>query len=233
MSIKNRLLFMFLICPGALWAQAVEMKDLDQTPVAPVEKKVDVTPQKERVGEAAARKKYFDSRKAEAPDRTVASEGGGSRYMSLQIGTFISQDTYKWGGPGNKNPGQLNLGVGYKIGEWSHSMDLLFKADLTTYRLDEGQALKLSFLPAIVFPDSSSGFPLYFGGGAGLGVFLKQIPDESSFAFEYSVFAGARFFDIWKGVGLAVETGIKNHILLLSDGQFNGVFFNLGMVFQF
>jgi hypothetical protein len=45
--------------------------------------------------------------------------------------------------------------------------------------------------------------------------------------------AGARFLNVIDTMGFMIETGLKNHIHLLSDGQFNGVFVNVGTVFTF
>lgn len=214
--------------PVAAWGQAVEVTE---------ETAVDEG-KAGKVGPEAARK-YFRGRseKGAAPNaaepRRRALASSGDRYLALHLGTFLSEDVYKWGGGGNDDPGQLNAGVTYKIGEWTNSMDAVFKADITTYDLAEGQAVKLSLVPAITFPDVNSGFPLYFGAGAGLGVFFKQISDESSLSFDYTLMAGARFFEVFEGVGLLIEAGMKNHILLLSDGQFNGVYFVAGALFQF
>ncbi len=184
------------------------------------------------VGQDAARK-YFRVRNQNSEEKQQSVSSSGDRYLSLHLGTFLSEDVYKWGNGPFKDVGQLNAGVSYKIGEWTGSMDLMFKADVTTYSLQEGRAVKLSLVPAVVFPDSDSGFPLYFGGGAGVGIFFKQIEDESSLSFDYTVFAGARLFEVLGSVGLLVEAGMKNHILLLSDGQYNGVFINFGTVHRF
>jgi hypothetical protein len=99
--------------------------------------------------------------------------------------------------------------------------------------LAEGEVTKFSIMPIITFPDASSRFPLYFGVGLGLGVFGNQIPGESTLALDYSLIAGARFFNLWGQTGLFVEGGIKNHLHLLSDGQFNGTFISSGLVFTF
>lgn len=215
------LTFGSVVSAQSLFAQAVEV-----TEETKVEKSL--TPQSkpaQEVGEKAAQK-YFGKSRAPAAS-------SGDRFLSLHVGTFVSENTYKWGTTGGKDVGQLNTGVTYKVGEWTGSMDLMLKADITTYSLVEGRALKLTVLPAVVFPDVNSGFPLYFGAGAGLGVFLKQIEEESSLAFDYTLFAGVRVFDLIEGVGLLVEAGMKNHILLLSDGQYNGVHVNFGAVFRF
>jgi hypothetical protein len=186
---------------------------------------------KPKVGEEAAQK-YFKGRsdKEAAPTKRVSS---GDHYLSLQFGPFISGSTYRWGKGNKDDTGQMNIGVTYKIGEWTGSTDLAFKADITTYALEEGRATKLTLMPAVAFPEASSGFPLYFGAGAGLGIFLKQIPNESALSFDYSIFAGARFFRILNDVGFMLETGMKNHLLLLSDGQYNGVYLDFGLVFEF
>lgn len=222
----NMLVLLLGLTAAEAFGQAVEVTDEATTPPPEAEK----TP---AVGEGAARK-YFRARKGtvDKSDRAPAASGG-ARYLALHVGTFISEDSYKWGKNQKDDVGQLNTGVTYKVGEWTGSMDLVFKADLTTYSLREGGATKLSLMPAVTFPDVEGRFPLYFGAGAGVGVFFKQIEDESSLSLDYTLFVGARFFELIESVGFLVEAGMKNHILLLSDGQFNGVYFVLGAVFQF
>lgn len=78
-----------------------------------------------------------------------------------------------------------------------------------------------------------SGFPLYFGGGAGVGVFFKQLRDESSLSLDYQLVMGLRLLRLIGETGLVLETGMKNHVHLLSDGQYNGVFLTLGAAFNF
>ncbi len=176
-------------------------------------------------------------RRAPAPasSRRPASLPGptGPRYLSLHVGGFIDQDVYRWGDRDNQDVGQLNTGVSYKVGEWTQAMDLLFRADFTTFHLLERRALKMSLLPVVTFPDSGSQFPLYFGAGAGLGVFFKQAPGFSSLSLDYQILAGARFFDVFQGAGLMFEGGLKNHVHLFSKGQHNGIFFTAGTVFRF
>jgi len=152
----------------------------------------------------------------------------------LHLGTFVSDTTYKWGGKETAdNVGRWNVGVTYRMGEWTKSMDLAIRVDLASYALDEGHATKLSFLPVVMFPEASSRFPLYFGAGIGPGVFTGQIGQESSLSLDYQILAVARFFDVFGNTGFFIEAGLKNHIFLLSDGQFNGTFVALGTVFSF
>lgn len=168
----------------------------------------------------------------QTPSRSVSS-GSADRYLSLHAGLFFDEESYKWADGNSDDVSQLHGGVTYRIGEWVNSMDMNFRADLTSYDLIQGKAVKLSLLPLITFPDVRSRFPLYFGAGAGLGIFFKQINEESHIALDYQVVAGARLFELVENMGLMAEVGMKNHVLLLSDGQFNGAFFSLGAIFEF
>jgi hypothetical protein len=175
---------------------------------------------------------YFKTRKAHREVATSSSKEDAARFMEVYAGGFLTQTQYKWGHNGD-NIGQFNAGVSYRFGEWEKSMDFLFRADVTRYNLNEGNATKLSLLPMVIFPDAASRFPLYFGAGAGLGIFFQQIRGQSALAFEYQLVAGVRFFNIWDSVGFMIETGLRNHIHLLSEGQWNSVFLDAGAVFSF
>lgn len=183
------------------------------------------------VGEKAARKYFQEREPTRSARRSLTSVG--ERYMALHIGTYFEQEVYNWGRSQKEDIGDLNVGVSYRIGEWVNSMDLLFRADVSSYSLEEGRATKLSLLPLVTFPDAKSEFPIYFGAGLGLGIFFKQIGEESTVSVDWQLVAGARLFEVFDSVGLIFETGLKNHFLLFSDGQYNGVFFTAGTVFNF
>ncbi len=168
------------------------------------------------------------------PTRSISTIGSDNHYLAIHLGAFVSSTSYQWGAnPRIDNVGALSAGVTYRIGEWVNSMDFLVRADINSYGLPEGRAIKLSLLPMITFPDAASSFPLYFGVGAGLGIFLQQISQESSISLDYELVAGIRFFNVIDTTGFFVESGLKNHLLLLSDGQYNGVFVAAGALFTF
>lgn len=186
-----------------------------------------------KVGRKAA-EKYMAPKKASSSSAPAAPRGPANHYLALHVGSFISDNAYLWGSPDSQsNVGRLNLGVTYRVGEWTDSMDLGIRVDFQSFALGEGRANKLSFLPIITFPDANSKFPLYFGAGAGLGVFLNQISAESALSLDYQLFAGVRFFDVLNTTGFFVEAGLKNHFLIVSNGQFNGTFAAAGLVFTF
>lgn len=182
------------------------------------------------VGRDAAAK-YFKR----TPSQNELSLGGSSdRYLALHFGRFTSSQSYDWGklGP-QEDVGKNNFGVTYRIGEWQNSMDLKLRIDYQEFEIGGEDASKISFMPMITFPDANSRFPLYFGAGLGLGIFLKQVERKSALSFDNQLVAGARFFNVFENTGFFIEAGLKNHLLILSSGQFNGTFLAGGMVFTF
>jgi hypothetical protein len=222
-----------LICaplslPLRAYAQAVEVEEGNAPEAAPAPSAESNVSGKERAGQ------YFQKRQAAKADRTTTSaKGSAPRYLAIHVGTLFADQAYKWGTNDQKDIGGLNAGVTYRLGEWVNSMDFAMRIEYTNYSMAEGSARKLSFSGLITFPDANSRFPLYFGAGLGPGFFIKQLHDESTLALDYQLVAGARFLDVFDNLGFMVETGIKNHLLLLKDGQYNGVFVNVGTVFAF
>jgi hypothetical protein len=186
-------------------------------------------------GEAQAQK-YFQKKKDPAAagqkdDNTVSPN---EHYLAIHLGGFLSSDAYQWGAtPHVSSAGRLQGGVTYRMGELGKLADWALRADFIGYQLPEGTALNMSVLPMILFPDAASTFPVYFGIGIGPGVFLSQITNESTLSLNYELVGGVRFFNVIGNTGFFVETGLKNEIHLLSDGQFNGFFLSLGALFVF
>ena len=182
-----------------------------------------------------AAEKYMGQRGNRSTESYRGQSGNnGDHYLAVHLGAMVSDTSYRWGQRAETgNAGSWNFGVTYRIGEWINSMDLNARVDVQRFHLPEGSATKISFLPVITFPDASSKFPLFFGVGAGLGIFATQIPDESALSFDYQLIAGARFFDVWPNTGLFLEAGMKNSAFILSDGQINGLFISGGAVFAF
>lgn len=187
----------------------------------------------EETGRKRAQRYFAKDAEERSPASSDASSGG-SRYLAIHYGQFMNSTAYKWGEPAKENNvGLRTYGVTYRIGEWVRSMDLLLRVEFGDYNVDNFYNQKLSFSTLVAFPDANSGFPLYFGAGIGGGVYFRQMNKESSLTFDYQLIMGARFMDIYDGVGFFVETGLKNHLHILSDGQFNGTFLSGGAVFEF
>jgi hypothetical protein len=185
--------------------------------------------------EAAA--KYFQS-DVEVDSKTarkVASDGEVGEYvLMLHIGSYVKTAAYEWVGSGRRNDvGKATYGVTYLTDQWG-ALDVALRLDFTEYTVADSRAQKLSFLPMFLFPLSESRFPFYFGLGAGLGVFFKQVAGESDLSFDYQLVTGVRFMDLNESnAGFFVEFGMKNHVHLLSSGQVNGTALSAGAVWSF
>lgn len=180
--------------------------------------------------DAAAR--YFQKR--DPAQQQAGSVGPSDHYLAIGFARYMSSQSYDWGKNGQQDDvGGNSLGVTYRVGEWQNSMDLNLRIDYAEFDLPGENPSKLSFLPLLIFPDAGSRFPLYFGAGVGLGVFLKQTNSKSALSLDYQLVLGARFFDVFENTGFFVEAGLKNHLHILSSGQFNGTYLSGGLVFTF
>lgn len=182
--------------------------------------------------EAAA--KYFQKRDVAENSVGGGAVGSADHYLALHFGRLMSSQSYDWDAGGQKDDvGKNNIGLTYRVGEWVNSMDFNLRVDYTDYEVSGEKPSKLSFMPLITFPDANSRFPLYFGAGLGLGVFLKQVDGKSALSLDYQLVAGARFFNVFENTGFFIEAGLKNHLHILSSGQYNGTFLAGGLVFTF
>jgi hypothetical protein len=181
----------------------------------------------QEVGRQAAGR-YFE------PNREPAAVAADDHYLAVHLGKFMDSSSWEWGQHEREdNTGNFSIGVTYRVSKFTDTMDMNLRVEANEYSVVGEKPFKLSFMPVITFPEASSKFPLYFGAGAGAGVFTRQVKDESYLSFDYQLFMGARFFDIYENAGFFVETGLKNHLLLTTSGQFNGVFLAAGAVFTF
>ncbi len=182
-----------------------------------------------KVGRKAAAK-YFQG---PAAPKEIPNHSSDENMLMLHVGGFSSSTSYSWKGSDKRvGIGQATYGITYLFDHWGGS-DLNVRFDFAEYKLDSDRATKLSILPLITFPSISTGFPLYFGIGAGAGVFFTQISEESNISFDYQLVTGVRFTNLLEHTGIFVEFGLKNHLLLLSDGQFNGTALSAGAIFTF
>ena len=185
-----------------------------------------------RVGRGAAAK-YFQA-PAEDERRPAQSRGSIDHYLAIHIGKYMGSRSYEWNGGGKKDVGGATGGVTYRVDEWNGQLDWNIRLDFQEFDVGgDEKPLKFSILPLLTFPEANSRFPLYFGFGVGPGIFFKQTSGESSLSLDYQLVAGARFFDIAENTGFFIESGLKNHLHLLTSGQLNGTFLSAGALFTF
>lgn len=187
-----------------------------------------------RVGRSAAAKYFQPTDREPAQNGSSGFSGPEDHYLAIHFGTYMGSQSYEWGKNGAEDKiGKNMFGVTYRVGEWYRSMDLALRIDYTEYDVAGERPTKLTIMPLITFPDAGSRFPLYFGAGIGPGVFFKQVDGKSALSLDYQLVAGARFFNVFENTGFFIETGLKNHLHLLSTGQMNGTFLAFGLVFTF
>jgi hypothetical protein len=192
------------------------------------------------VGRKAA-EKYFQRNPDSNPDYQPLEAERDSRnrrellgfeVLMLHLGSFVGSDSYFWGSSQQSNLGRANYGVTYLFDQW-HGLDRHVRIEFAEFKIEDYQPRKISILPLITFPRAETRFPLYFGFGAGVGVFFNQMRGESDLSLDYQLVGGLRFFNVFNRVGFFAEYAMKNHLLILSDGQFNGSALNTGVVFTF
>jgi hypothetical protein len=186
-----------------------------------------------KVGRRAAAKYFSDA----PPSREVASTEDSSSdvdgLLMLHVGGYSSSTSYAWKDSNKRTGvGKATYGVTYLFDQWG-GLDVNVRFDFNEYKVDEESATKLSVMPLWTFPRAQTKFPLYFGFGAGAGVFFTQLQDESNLSLDYQLVLGIRMIDLYENLGAFVEFGMKNHIHVLSDGQFNGMPLSAGAVFTF
>lgn len=187
-------------------------------------------------GETSKAADYFKGQKkreAKSKRAPTSASSNAPHVLMVHLGTFLDDQAYKWGTYDQKNVGQYDIGVTYRLGEWVNAADFMIRTEFLSYSLDEGSANKLSFLGMIMFPDSSSHFPLYLGLGLGPGFYLKQLRKQSVMSIDYQAVVGLRYLNAIDNLGFFVEFGLKNHLHVFSEGQFNGLFLGVGTVWTF
>lgn len=180
------------------------------------------------VGKKAAQG-YFES------DREVVSKSKGSQdnLLMIGVGKYLSTQSYQWGcSCKEEDVGGSLVGITYLFDEW-HNLDLNIRVDYSEFKVQGKAARKLSFIGLLTLPRAESDFPLYFGFGAGPGIFMTQLDNESALSLDYQLVVGTRFPHIFESGGFFVEFAMKNHLHVLSDGQLNGTSLNTGAVFAF
>lgn len=128
---------------------------------------------------------------------------------------------------------KFGIDLTYRISQYNNLLDQAVRVSYNEYEPITKKATKMSFMYALTLPDAGSKFPLYFGFAAGPGIFFKQLEDESSLSLDYQLFLGLRLFNIFDSTGFYIESGLRNHLHITSDGQLNGTYFGAGAVFTF
>ena len=195
-----------------------------------------------KVGKKAAAR-YFQGEVQSSADSQTPSKRNPSNietlapdehFLTFGFSHYLNSDSYRWGPAGSEEKvGEWGLDMMYRIRQFSNTFDEAIRVSYNEFDVSNYRASKLGFMYALTLPEAGSQFPLYFGAAAGAGVFLKQFPEESPLSFDYQLYLGLRLFNVIEKTGFYVEGGLKNHLLITTDGQFNGTYLAAGAVFTF
>ncbi len=181
-------------------------------------------------GRSAALKYFSPNAKRQASVRGPASSSSsslqGDQILAVAVGSLINTKSYNWGD--ESTPG-WNVEAFYQwagSGVFGQGVHL----EMQKFALADEELTKLSFLYSLTFPRRLS-FPVFIGVAAGPGYFLKQQENESHFAFDYKAYLGLRLNQAHSQY--FVQSGVKNHVNVLSDGQFIGWFVSSGVAYTF
>ena len=178
-------------------------------------------------GKAAAMKYFTDQPASIKAPRGPASSGTSyGQLFSVSAGTLIQGKSYQWAG---EDLGGWNMQIAYRRNA-GYYLAQAFHLEFQKFTEAQQEFSKISLLLNFVFPRSVT-FPVYLGVGAGPGFFLKQLVNESSLTLDYKGYVGLRLNQ--EHSQFILESGIKNHVHMLSDGQFIGWFISSGVAYKF
>lgn len=179
----------------------------------------------------AAALKYFSKKTpggSRAPQSRISAPVmvGAPGLVSLSVGTLVSSQSYQWAGDDLSG---WNAEVAYQPPGGDY-FSRGYHLELQKFNDQSQEFSKLSFLFSLTFPRKIS-FPVYIGAALGPGFFFSQKRGESELSLDYKGFVGFRLNH--ERSQYFVQSGVKNHIHMLSDGQFIGWFVSSGVAYKF
>lgn len=183
-------------------------------------------------GKAAALK-YFQHKKkkssaaAQVSSRAAVREPGAHQMLTLAVGSLLNGKSYHW--IEDDDFGGWTAEASY-VDAASGTFANGFHLELQNFVQGDEKLSKISALVSFIFPRRLS-FPVYIAVAAGPGYFVKQRKNESEFSIDYKSYIGFRLDDDHSQYFL--QSGVKNHIHMLSDGQFIGWFVSSGVAYKF
>ena len=169
---------------------------------------------------------YFSERKP-----NVESHQGSPRNLGLYVGTSLygemDQEILK---PFSS----VTLGYSQRIKEVPAIGDFNIRVELLYMTLSTHREWLVDIVPVFVLPDVRSGFPIYVGGGGGVGLFPRHlVRKKPALSLNAQLFAGMRIVDWYENGGAFGEASVKMHLPFYDTKLYMEVFLTLGCLFSF
>lgn len=159
-------------------------------------------------------------------NREPASLPGNDNLIALSVSGLFNSKSYGWTEESLK-------GWGVEASYQSPMASFFtrgFHLEYQKYITDRAELGKVSLLMSFTFPRRLD-FPVFLAIAAGPGYFTKQKANESEFTIDYKGYAGLRFTQ--QNTQYFLQSGVKNHVHMLSDGQFISWYFSSGVAYKF
>ena len=171
-------------------------------------------------------KKYFSTRKA-----NTKHYSGSPRSLSIYGGGTLTGKTK------NKSIKSLStkiIGFDQRLQDYPALGDLNIKTELNFITIQDKPVTVIQISPTFSTPDIRSGFPLYVGAGAGVGLSPDMIIESKMPLFlNAQIFSGIRFVDWYKNAGFKLEVNMKMETSLSELDLRLEVIGLMGLVFSF
>ncbi|MCY4513250.1 MAG: hypothetical protein OXB86_06145, partial [Bdellovibrionales bacterium] len=139
---------------------------------------------------------FFSSRKP-----NVETHQGSPRHLALYLGTSLYGETTDQ--TASKPFSTVLFGLNQRIKEFSTIGDLSIRVELLSMKFTDGKREWLvDVVPVFSLPDVRSGFPVYVGAGAGMGLFPRHIVRKKpTLSLNARLLAGVRVVDWYENIG--------------------------------
>ena len=128
----------------------------------------------------------------------------------------------------------FTLNFNHIIKEVSSLFDVNLQWTVFYSKLKEDRVTLLELTPRISIPEARSDFPLYVGVGLGLGIYPYYIIKKQAFlAANGQFFAGLRFSEIHKNIGVVTELNAKIHYPFKDSTMYLELIGQVGLMFNF
>lgn len=171
---------------------------------------------------------YFSSRKP-----NLETHQGSPRHLALYVGASL------YGEATDQSPlkpfSTVLFGLSQRIKEFSTIGDLNIRVELLSMKFADGKREWLvNVVPVFSLPDVRSGFPVYVGAGAGMGLFPRHIVRKKpTLSLNARLLAGVRVIDWYENIGFLGEVSAKMQIPFYDNKMYLEILLNLGGLFSF
>ena len=121
-----------------------------------------------------------------------------------------------------------------KLKEIFSAGDISLQLSLGSAFLEQQRATYIEISSQISIPAQRITFPMYFGGGLGMGMYPYYVlRSKPSLFLSSEIFAGIQFFDVYENLGFYMETSFRYSLPLKELNVYLETLVKAGIIFRF